>query len=105
MLAFRKPLPWRGTKSTLIFHSNAPRNRWKAPTHRVPVLEGQSSARLNSVSQRDLSKIVFTTSIDTQSTQVRAVGKNETEILFEALDADGRSWKGRYLLLTIGVES
>jgi hypothetical protein len=56
------------------------------------------------LSQQELSKTGFTTSIDTQITQVRAVGKNEIETLFEALDAEGISRKGRNLLLAIEVE-
>ncbi|KAF3058466.1 hypothetical protein GL218_05718 [Daldinia childiae] len=86
----------------LIFDSNAPRNKWKTPTHVLPTWENQSPDELRRVSRKELSKTGLARFVNAQITTIKKPGLNRT--FFEVGDAYGKSWRGRKLLLAMGVE-
>lgn len=86
----------------LIVDSNAPRNKWKTPTHVVPTWEHRNPDDLRRASREELRKTGFARFVDAHVTTIKKPGTNES--LFVASDSHGGAWSGRKLLIATGVE-
>ncbi|KAI0542848.1 hypothetical protein GGR58DRAFT_83 [Xylaria digitata] len=86
----------------LILDSNAPRNKWKTPTHVVPTWENRNPDDLRRASREELRKTGFVSFADAHVTTIKKPETNES--LFVASDSYGGMWSGRKLLIATGVE-
>ncbi|KAJ3577058.1 hypothetical protein NPX13_g3510 [Xylaria arbuscula] len=86
----------------LILDSNAPRNKWKTPTHALPTWENRNPDDLRRASWKELQKTGFASFANTHITTITKTGANES--MFIARDSLGREWSGRKLLIAAGVE-
>lgn len=86
----------------IIFDSNEPRNKWKTPTHIVPTWEGRSPDDIRDASRKELRRTGLARFVQTRVETIKPLEGNQT--LFEVGDVEGRTWRGRKLLLAMGVE-
>lgn len=87
---------------SLILDAEKPRNKWKTPTHTLPTWEDRSPDEVRRASRKELRKSGFARFVHTQVTTVRRPGADQS--FFEVDDLHGRTWRGRKLLLAIGVD-
>ncbi|KAH8773847.1 hypothetical protein F5883DRAFT_413737 [Diaporthe sp. PMI_573] len=87
---------------SLILDADNPRNKWKTPTHTLPTWEDRSPDEARRASRKELRRSGFARFVHTQVTTVRKPGADQS--FFEADDLQGRTWRGRKLLLATGVD-
>lgn len=87
---------------SLILDEDKPRNKWNTPTHTLPTWEDHSPDEVRQASRKELRKSGFARFVDTRVTMVRRPGAEQS--FFEVEDLQGRTWRGRKLLLATGVD-
>lgn len=87
---------------SLVLDSGAPRNRWETPVHTLPTWENRKPDDVRKASRKELTRTGFSRVVNAEVSNVRAPEPNEA--YFEVSDSEGRAWRGRKLLLAMGVE-
>lgn len=87
--------------TAVVFDSGVYRNHLAHAMHNVLTWDHQSPAAFRKKGRDDLLKRY--TTISFQDTEVKSVAKT-TSGLFEARDAEGKSWLGRKLVIATGVK-
>ncbi|KAH8890009.1 FAD/NAD(P)-binding domain-containing protein [Thozetella sp. PMI_491] len=87
---------------SIVFDSNEPRNKWRTPIHIVSTWDGRSPDGVRKASRRELKRTGLARFVQTRIETIKTLEGNQT--LFEVGDAQGRTWRGRKLLVATGVE-
>jgi thioredoxin reductase len=91
---------YRALHTCLIFDSRAPRNALASSTHLTSAWENKDPEKLREVSKAELLASGLVQFIPRKITMAEKTSKG----IFEVKDEEGVKWRGRKILLSIGVQ-